>query len=472
MIGGLRPSSHHSYIAESWLDLPVLRLEPVTIAYRYAETSPFLKENAQAQLLYTRYELEADLTLCDQARFITVGGYRQTQLEDRPGELSAYVLGAGFGSPRGRTRLEWSVVAGGYLSRQRLDSDWWMDGHAIWRVWQGKEQEAFGGTFRPAVGLAVDVESSNEGGAFRARYRVGPVVEVVSANGNLVRFEARWYHTDANPFFEDRDTGLLLGVGVQAAFDSDKVYKARDERPTGILPVVWGQYSIGYGNARALQTFELNAEVHDFHIGEHRLTPVLWYESRAEQRNGDFDNISYCVAPGIQSVIGLASPVSQGQPLVVGVDYEHRSAHALNPNASRVPPGMFLERDSVNIAPRLRVQTLGWDLPYRDPTMYQRKTEFVNYFDWRATLGYDWHHSRNRSNPAGQLGLNWDAATIQGGVIYARGLISMGNEIPDWSAECGVRRPWGKIFFGVDRAGLEQRLGSGTTFTGGVGFNL
>jgi len=26
---------------------------------------------------------------------------------------------------------------------------------------------------------------------------------VRSANGNQVRFEARWYHTDGNPFYDD-----------------------------------------------------------------------------------------------------------------------------------------------------------------------------------------------------------------------------------------------------------------------------
>ncbi|MEI6084049.1 MAG: hypothetical protein WCS70_07075 [Verrucomicrobiota bacterium] len=469
---GALPGGSHSYIAESWLDLPVLRLEPVTVAYRYAESTPFLKDNAQAQLLYARYELAAELTLCEQARFITVGGYQQTQYEDRPGSLSAYVVGGGFGSGRGRSWLEWSVVGGGYLSRERLDSDWWANVHGVWRIWQGKDKEAFGGTFKPAWGLAVDIESSNAGAAFRARYQIGPVLEVLSANGNQVRFEARWYHTDNNPFFEDRDTGLLLGVSVKAEFDQDKILKARDERPTGILPVVWGQYDIGYGNARAVQTFEMNAEVHDYMIGEQRITAVVWYESQQEQRDGDYDNITYSVSPGLQTPIGLASPVSQGQPLVLGCDYEHRSGHALAPDAARVPPGTVLERNSVNIFPRLRIQTLGWDLPYRDPTMYNRKTEFLNYFDWRATLGYCWYDSRNRSNPAGQLGLNWDAATIQGNVLYARGVISMGDEIPDWSAECGVRRPWGKIFFNIERSGMEKNLGGGTTFSGGVGFNL
>jgi hypothetical protein len=298
------------------------------------------------------------------------------------------------------------------------------------------------------------------------------VFDIVSANGNQIRFQARWYHTDGNPFYEDRDTGLLLGVEVIASLDQDKLFDARDQRPVGLLPLVWGRYDLGYGNARAIQEFELNAEIHDYLIGEHRVTAVLWYDSRQEQRDGDFDNISYSVSPGLQLPIDLASPLSQGEPLVFGCDYVHRSGHALDPDASRVPPGTFLERSSVNIAPRLRLQTLGWDLPYRDPAMYERKTEWLNYIDWRATLGYEWHHSRARSNPAAQFGLNWDAATIQGNVLYARGVGSIGNEIPDWLAECGARRPWGKIFVRAERSGLERHLARGTAIVAGIGFNL
>lgn len=470
MIGGMVPSDHHSYIAESRLTVPLLRVEPLTLSYRYAETTPFLKTNAQAQLLYARYEMEADFTLCDSVRLITIGGYRRTQFEDRPGSLSAYVVGGGFGS-REKSPLEWSVVAGGYLSRERLDADWWANVHAVWRAWEGKERKLYDTPYRPALGLAVDVESDNAGSAFHALYRIGPVFDIVSANGNQLRFQARWFHTDANPFYEDRDSGLLLGVEVDASLEKDKTVDMRDQRPVGLLPLVWGQYNIGYGNERSVQEFELNAEIHDYLLGEHRVTAVLWYNSRQEQHNGDFDNISYSASPGLQTPIGLASPVSQGQPLVLGTDYEHRSAHALNPDASRVPPGTLLERGSVNIL-RLRLQTLGWDLPYRDPTIYQRKTEWLNDIDWRVTLGYDWHHSRDRSNPAAQLGLNWDAATIQGNVLYARGVGSIGNEIPDWLIECGVRRPWGKIFFKAERTGLEGRLSRATALVAGVGFNL
>jgi hypothetical protein len=130
-----------------------------------------------------------------------------------------------------------------------------------------------------------------------------------------------------------------------------------------------------------------------------------------------------------------------------------------------------LEHDSINLM-RLRLQTLGWDIPYREPSMYQTKTEWLNYVDWRVTIGYDFHHSRERANPAAQLGLNWDAATIQGYVVYARGIGSIGNETPDWLGELGVRRPAGKVFLRAESYGLENQLARGSTIVAGVGFFL
>jgi hypothetical protein len=118
------------------------------------------------------------------------------------------------------------------------------------------------------------------------------------------------------------------------------------------------------------------------------------------------------------------------------------------------------------------LQTLGWDLPYRDPEIYRAKTEWLNHFDWRVTIGYDWYHSRDRSQPSAQLGVNWDLATVQGCVLYLRGIGSVGNETPDWLGEAGVRRKKGKLFFRYERYGLESTLARGDTAVVGIGFNL
>jgi hypothetical protein len=473
MIGGFLFDSDHSYVAESQVRLPLLRVEPLAISYRHYQITPVLKEGSQTQLLFSRNELEASWTLGERLRLITVGGYRRTSFEDRAGSLSAYAIGGGLGSPLRRElpRLEWSVVTGGYLGREQLEANWWADLHVAWRVYEFAEGQMMETAFRPSLGLAADVESSNDDGRFHALYKVGPVVEVLSANGNRVRFQVRWYANDGNAFLETRSSGLLVGMEVHSSLDKDVLFDARDHRPIGWLPLIWGQYDLGYGADRSIQRTELNAEIHDVKLADHVVTPVLWYESRQEMRTGDFDNISYSVSFGAQTRIGLESLLSQGKPLVMGAEYVHRSAHALAPEASRVPPPAVLPHGSLNLG-RFRLQTQGWDLPYRDPNIYFAKIAWLNDFDWRVTVGYDFHHSRGRANPAAQLGVNWDAATVQGCVLYTRAIGSVGNETPDWMGELGVRRKAGKLYLRYESYGLESNLSRGNTFVVGMGFHL
>jgi hypothetical protein len=472
-IGGWLFSGDHSYMAESRVQVPFLCLEPLRLTYDYHEVTPVLKEHLQTQLLTARHDLVGDLTLNNYIRLIALGGYHSTDFEDRAGSFSAYEGGIGIGSPirPELPRLEWSIVTGGYFSQERLPADWWADLHFVWRALPFGPYRLIESPFTPTLGLAADIESANDGSRFHALYKAGPILEVTSANGNRARFEARWYVNDGNPFFENRYSGLLIGVGVSASLDKDKLYDVRD-RPLGWLPVVWGEYDLGYGNDRGIQTTELNAEIHDFLVFSHPITAVLWYESRQEYRPGDFDNVSYSISFSAQTRIGLASFLSQGKPLIAGLDYVHRSAHSLAPSASRVPPPEVLPHDSLNLAPRFRLQTLGWDLPYRDPERYRADAEWLNDFDWRVTLGYDFYHSRDRSPPSGQLGLNWDIASLRGCVFYARGIGSIGNETPDWQFETGVRRRAGKLFFRCESYGLEDHIARGNTAVVGIGLTL
>jgi hypothetical protein len=474
MIGGWLFNSEHSYQAESQVHLPLLRVEPFSLSYDEREVTPVLRERSQTQLLTTRNDLTADFNIAEPLRLIAVGGYHRTAFEDRPGSFGAYEIGGGIGSPIRPEwpRLEWWAVAGGYAGRDRLAADWWTDLHAEWRVYEFGEGQMLETSFQPSLGLAADVESANTGDRFRALYRIGPVLEVMSANGNRARFEARWYANDGNPFFETRYSGLFLGVGVTGALEKDAVFDARDHRPIGWLPLIWGRYDVGYGGDRSIQRTELDAEIHDIKLADQIITAVLWYESRQEFRSADFDNVSYSVRFGLQTAIGLESLVSQGKPLVAGIEYLHRSAHALAPEAERVPPGETLPHSSLNLAPRFRLQTRGWDLPYRDPARYQPRTEWLNDFDWRVTVGYDFYHSRDRGNPAAQLDVNWDVATLQGSVIYLQGIGSIGDETPDWLVEFGVRRLGGEIFVRAERYGLERQLARGNTIVAGIGFHL
>jgi hypothetical protein len=211
---------------------------------------------------------------------------------------------------------------------------------------------------------------------------------------------------------------------------------------------------------------------------------VVWYESRQEYRRGDFDNIAYSVALGLQTRLGLESVLSHGDPLVCGFDFFHRSDHSLNPDAGRVelqgrPQQIdgqtvrFIRHGSQNLLPRLRLQTLGWDLPYRDPAIYEPSTRWLNIFDWRVTAGYDVSvENDGEKSIAAQLGINWDVASIQGCVMYARGMAAVGVESPVWLAELGVRRPVGKLFARYEYYGMVTDVARGNSLMMGAGFNL
>ena len=474
MIGGVLFDSELSYVAETTVTVPLLREEPFSFYYRHYEFTPVRSEGIQTQLLYSRHDMEGSYDVGEHLRLIAVGGYRSSLFQDRPGELSAYAMGLGVGSPiRSEIPwLEWSATVGGFLSRDHLDADWWADLHVAWKVFEFSEMEMKETGMKPSVKLALDVDAANEGGRFNALYKAGPMLDMESGNGNRVLLQARYYGNDGNPFLETSQSGLLLGVEVRSSFEPGVVLDARDHRPAGWLPLVWGGYDVGFGGDRTTQKTELFVELHDAEWMGHLVTGVLWYESRQEYRRGDFDNVSYSISIGGQARLGLASMLSQGQPLVLGVEYLHRSAHSLAPDPDRVPPPTVLEHNSINLGPRVRLQTLGWDLPYRDPSIYKEKCAWLNHFDWRLTMGHGFSHSRDRANPAGQVGLNWDAASLHGAVLYTRGLLSMGNETPDWQVEAGARWTRMKVFFRYDDYGLEHDLAEGNAAVVGMGLNL
>jgi hypothetical protein len=269
---------------------------------------------------------------------------------------------------------------------------------------------------------------------------------------------------DGHPLYESDDTAWLAAMGLRSAMGAEAQGRARVRDTAGWLPLIWGEYELGAGTDRTLQRTALDAEFHDFIVAGRRFTGRLSYEARQEMRPGDYDNISYTGIVGLQSDIGWAPPGANGRPLVLGADYLHRSAHALDPAADRVPDAAPLDRNSINLLPRLRLQTRGWDPPYRDPAAFDGGARWLNDLEWRMTLGFDVGSSRERSGPAAQAGLRWDIASVRGCVIHAGGLLSAGNETPDWQAEVGARRPAFRIALRAERYGLESHLARGDTF--------
>jgi hypothetical protein len=474
--GAFLTGQSHEFLVESELRLPLLRLGPVQFTYRHRETTPFLNWNDEnrAEVFYEREELEADLPVTEHLRLIARGGYQDADAVDKAGRINAHGFGLGVGSPVTATepRWMWHALAGGYIKRKDLAADWWCDLFGSWRVADFAREEYLGSKFRASLALTAQIESVNDGSRFGAVYRLGPELQLVTATGNRARVRLEWYRNDGNPFFGTDENGLLLGLDVSSAPDGKSVWRAWETRQPGWFPLVWGGYDVGAGDRYLLQHFEMNAEMVDFAIGDRLITLLAWFETRQEHRESDYANVEYSVTLGLQTAVGWESPLSQDQPLVAGVDFLHRSDHALNPDAGRVPAVGLIENGSSNLLPRFRLQTLGWDLPYRDPSIYETHTAWLHRFDWRVTAGWSVSSTRDRGRFAGQLGLNWDIATVQGYVMYARGIVSCGVETPDWLGEFGVRRPSFKIFGRAEDYGVTATIARGATYSLGLGINL
>ena len=473
--GAFLASHTHDYFVESELWHPVLQLDPVSAYFHYRESTPFVrnKDGPQAEVLYRRQEAEVDFNLNDSLRLITIGGFEQTDQVDEPGLSSAYAIGGGIGSRHhdNDDRVNWSVLAGGYLSQKNLSDNWWLDGHLAWRVVEFGEQKYLESAFRPSLALAANAETVNDNSSIHPFVKIGPGLQLMTGNGNRAQVLLLWYYNDHNPFYGSHESGLLFGLEVSSAFETNYVFNARAERQSGWLPLVWGEYDVGAGETRRISLFDMNVELFDLRLHDHLFTGVVSYQSRQEYRLGDYDNIAYSVSLGMQTPIGLESIASHDEPLVFGAGFLHRSDHALAPFADRVPPE-GIDNDSHNVLPNICLKTTGWDLPYRNPDIYCRDTRWLNLFDWRILVGYDVSDDRDRGKFAGQIGLNWDIATIQGFVVYATGLGSVGNETPDWLAEAGVRRRGGKVFVRYDNYGMKSDIARGDTLVAGFGVFL
>lgn len=483
-VGGFFGTGDHVFFVETEVRLPLIQLGDFALNYEHRESIAFLKlkeKDLQGDWLYARERMRADFKLMDNLAILAVAGYNAAYAEDRAGHISAYSVGGGFGSPQSSKdqRLQWWVLAGAYLSRENLGANWWTDAYASWRLLDFAEEDYLRSHYRASLLLAGSVESANEDDRFHALYRVGPELQMTAGNGNQAKLKFQWFHNDNDPFFGSDVNGMLASFEVTSSLDSDRVFNAREERKEGWLPLVWGSYDVGLGSSRFVQTTDLNVELVDLKIREHLFTGVVWYESRQEQRSGDFDNMAYSVSVGVQTPIGLKSVLSHGDPLVAGLDFLHRSDHALNPDPARVAAvgiptqiGTVIDNTSLNVFPRLRLQTLGWGLPYREASIYERKTDWINNFDWLATAGYTIKSNRDRGAFSGQLGLNWDVATVNGYVFYVKGIGSVGDETPDWSGEAGIRRPRGALFVRFEQYGMKRDVARGDTFVGGIRFSL
>lgn len=474
--GAFLGGEEHNYFVESAARLPVLHSHPLTLWADYREATPFLRERdgPQAEVLNRQLNAELDWHCLEDLRLVAVAGYRASYVVDAAGKTSAFALGAGIGSVQqaNGSRLHWMLTGGCLVDRRDTPATWWTDARLTWRIWDFARDQYHGSDFTASVSWVGDLQSIGTGPSIEPFFRTGPALQLLTAAGNRAQFQLQWYHNDHNEFMGRAENGLLFGLDVTTQLDDARGRQATLHRTPGWFPLIWGSYDVGFGATRRTSRLEMNVEMLDFQLGPQPCTVAVWYESRQEYRIGDYDNIGYSVSLGVQTPVGLASPLSQGQPLVAGADFLHRSDHALNPPAARVPPGGYINNGSHNLLPRLRLQTTGWDLPYRNPDRFDCQTAWLHLVDWRLTLGWNSADDRNRGDFAGQIGINWDIAAIHGFVLYTTGQLSLGNETPDWMIEWGIRRPRGRLFARYDDYGMRSEIARGATLAFGVGVNL
>jgi hypothetical protein len=475
-------ASHHNYWVESEIVWPFLVTEQFSLQYRREDITPFLDLRAggiQAELLYRLDEISALIPINPWLELKTVARFEDSMNADRAGNISAYSFGAGIGSPADfNAKIQWSLLAGTYIDRKNLTHDWWFDASGRWRAYEFSTQNYLDGQFAPALTLSGRFRAAVDDDAAHPLFEIGPNLEFSTAHGNRAELGLHWLQNSGNPFYGRRDNGVLFGINLTSSRKTDAVFDARTERKSGVLPLVWGSFEAGSSMDRRISQLNMDVELLDFKIAEHPFTAKIWYSHRQDYNTGDFDNTSYSVTLGIQTLAGLQPPPWDDQPLVLGIDFFHRSDHALAADAARVAAEgslvnglVLLNSGSINLF-RLRLQSRGWDLPYRDPSIYNRNTRMLLDFDWRVTMGYDSNSSRERDLFTGQIGLNCDIATIEGYVIYLLGIGSIGNESPDWLGEFGVRRPAFKVFVRTEDYGIAHVLSRGNLVYGGVGINL
>jgi hypothetical protein len=125
---------------------------------------------------------------------------------------------------------------------------------------------------------------------------------------------------------------------------------------------------------------------------------------------------------------------------------------------------------------RVRVQSLGWEEPYRYKEHFDEITRWLGVLDWRVTAGFAEQNSRRRSKAAGgfacQVAANVDIATVRGVVAYAQGAYSIQQETPEYYAEVGLKRPTFRVFWRAEDFAAIATASRGGVFYLGFGVNL
>ncbi len=490
-IGFVLGGKRHDFHVDSQWQLPFWARDGWFAAFEHRDISPLLDTGGafgnqfQIEHIDATESLRVERQLNPTLALKTLQRYRHFMVADRVGKRFSFESLFGFGTPDRESepsRFQWELLAGPVREIRNVDADWALVARGSWLAWQWDAPRWANDAARWGISLDADMESVNYGGEFRPQFEIGPTLRFVSLGGSEVDLFAHWMQNADNPLSFIRDHGIFAGVRFDSRRGPQWGHDWLEFKSGRILPAAWARHELGVGHDNMVTMFETGIAVSQFNLVSLPTTLYLWYQHRREWRDGDFDNTTYSAFIGPQTPvrIPLISPwLARDEPVIVALDYFHRSDHALDPPAARLTPGVtrdtpmgkFLIHGSVNIW-RARLQTAGFDAPYRYKSHYDRATRWLGVVDWRVMCGGASQVDRARGNPSFQVAATVDIASIEGVVLYSRGLLSWNEESPDSFIEVGLKRPLGKIFWRYETYGIRSSISRGGVNYFGFGLNL
>jgi len=376
--GVLSFSGDHLFLVESEISMPVVRAGPLVGYTRLAVSSPFLllddtdgAQSVRLERVETVGDFGAGLRLADFLGASLFGRYHTFAIADRPGSASAWGLGAGLGTaallPEPTLTVAGRLAGGWMFDTQDVEASWFLDARAAVRLFRVRMPFAVHRVAAPFVSLNASASSINSSERFRPFVQAGPSLEWVTPAGNELGLTLRWCENHDNPFAPELDQGLLLGFSI-AGSDLGRDPDGAAQAPV-LLPAIAG--GLEGGSSRHMRFWKIHpyVELLAAQALGRPWTAVVDYEHHQEY--GALDSTFYTVSVGVETPVGggRADRIGGrlGRPARLGIDYLHRSDHALDPGRDTMATergyltedGYLLHLSSRNLFPRLRLESAG-----------------------------------------------------------------------------------------------------------------
>ena len=456
------------------------------LLYRHRDWTPFVNGDQ-----FGRIQPDI-LTLSDELRLYralsqrwAVGlALRNTEAYaiDRPGGSSLAAVGPA---------IRYNDRIGAYALRAEVDlspvvdGDGPADGDLVWQTRFQVERPlskvwpVFWNVDQAALRLAVDAEGIAGAPSDPFTLRVGPELVFPTRQGNDLSLFAHYWTNQNHPFAATQDEdATLLGIAVSSPAWGDSLDTSTQVGKLQGAPSIGGRYDLGFSSDFWLSQFDLYGDAFTFEAFTRPWSFVIDYSHRRKLGFADEDpqNTAYWVMVGLETPLPWAPT---GVPVIAGLDFTHRSDHALDvPKQQILAPGAPLDPNvdriqstDINVFPRLRLETAD----YSDPVPHAdllRKRGWIGHLAWQVSGGWDFEQVDESEPFSGRVALRSDLIGLGAYLLYLEGAAGSGSETPEWSVESGLRGSRHRAFVRFEDWGIPSRLGGEQVGMIGAGWHF